>query len=43
MSLKEKGYAIYWAAAGITRPGTTAAFVRDRCRTLRVGDEIVVA
>ena len=43
MSLKEKGYAIYWAAAGITMPGATAAFVRERCRTLRIGEKIVVA
>jgi 7,8-dihydropterin-6-yl-methyl-4-(beta-D-ribofuranosyl)aminobenzene 5'-phosphate synthase len=32
MSLKEKGYAVYWAAAGVTRPRATAAFLRERRR-----------
>jgi 7,8-dihydropterin-6-yl-methyl-4-(beta-D-ribofuranosyl)aminobenzene 5'-phosphate synthase len=32
MSLKEKGYAAYWAAAGITKPKTTSAFLRERRR-----------
>ena len=31
-SLKEKAYAVYWAAAGVTRPRVTAKFVRDRRR-----------
>jgi 7,8-dihydropterin-6-yl-methyl-4-(beta-D-ribofuranosyl)aminobenzene 5'-phosphate synthase len=30
MSLKEKAYAVYWAAAGVTKPGVTRQFVRDR-------------
>lgn len=30
MSLKEKGYAVYWAAAGIAKPRTTASFLRER-------------
>lgn len=30
MSLKEKGYAVYWAIAGLTKTRETAAFVRDR-------------
>ncbi len=32
MSLKEKAYAVYWAAAGVAKPRTTAAFLRDRRR-----------
>ena len=32
MSLKEKGYAVYWAAAGVTKPKATAAFLRERRR-----------
>ena len=30
MSLKEKGYAAYWAAAGITKPKATSSFLRER-------------
>ena len=30
MSLKDKGYAVYWALAGLARPFTTAAFLRER-------------
>lgn len=30
MSIKEKGYAVYWALSGVARPRTTAAFLRDR-------------
>jgi 7,8-dihydropterin-6-yl-methyl-4-(beta-D-ribofuranosyl)aminobenzene 5'-phosphate synthase len=32
MSLKDAGYAIYWAAAGVTKPRMTSAFVQDRRR-----------
>lgn len=32
MSLKEKGWAVYWAVAGVTRPKATAAFLRERRR-----------
>ncbi len=27
---KDKAYAVYWALAGLTRPATTAAFLRER-------------
>jgi 7,8-dihydropterin-6-yl-methyl-4-(beta-D-ribofuranosyl)aminobenzene 5'-phosphate synthase len=30
MSLKEKGYAAYWAVYGVARPRTTATFLRER-------------
>jgi 7,8-dihydropterin-6-yl-methyl-4-(beta-D-ribofuranosyl)aminobenzene 5'-phosphate synthase len=30
MSLTEKAYAVYWAAAGVTKARATAAFLRDR-------------
>jgi 7,8-dihydropterin-6-yl-methyl-4-(beta-D-ribofuranosyl)aminobenzene 5'-phosphate synthase len=32
MSLKEKGYAAYWAAAGLTKPKATSSFLRERRR-----------
>ena len=32
MSYIEKAYAAYWAAAGVTKPGATAAFLRERRR-----------
>ncbi len=32
MSLKEKAYAVYWAAAGVTKPRVTAEYIRDRRR-----------
>jgi 7,8-dihydropterin-6-yl-methyl-4-(beta-D-ribofuranosyl)aminobenzene 5'-phosphate synthase len=35
MSLKEKGYAAYWAAAGITKPKATSSFLRERRQTDR--------
>jgi 7,8-dihydropterin-6-yl-methyl-4-(beta-D-ribofuranosyl)aminobenzene 5'-phosphate synthase len=30
MSLKEKSYAVYWAAAGITKPKATSSFLREQ-------------
>lgn len=32
MSLEDKAYAVYWALSGLTRPRTTATFLRDRRR-----------
>jgi 7,8-dihydropterin-6-yl-methyl-4-(beta-D-ribofuranosyl)aminobenzene 5'-phosphate synthase len=33
MSLKEKGYAVYWAAAGLAKPKITSSFLRERRQT----------